>query len=137
MRFPHSTRDEDDLVEDRECQISYSILGHHEDKNKKERFDTDGKKRAAMLTEFPLARKDTAARIGGTTCIDYTHARGRKGDNVKKLVMHLDWRKKNAVYVGDAFYSGGNDESVVGVCDVVAVSDPTETLAVIQKLLHN
>ena len=51
--------------------------------------------------------------------------------------MHLDWRKKNAVYVGDAFYSGGNDESVVGVCDVVAVSDPTETLAVIQKLLHN
>ena len=88
-----------------------------------------------MLAECPLTRKDIAARIGGTTCIDYTSACGRKGDNVLRLARREGWRREDMLYIGDALYPGGNDESVIGVCDTLPVANCVKTLAIIHKFL--
>jgi len=134
-RFPQEVEDENDLIEDRGCQVSFSLIGHNADKERKLQFDPGGSKRVSMLAELPFLRESyIEARVGGTTCIDYTIAGGLKGDNVRRLVETMLWNPHEVVYVGDAFYPGGNDESVVGVCDMVSVRNPDETLAYIKQL---
>ncbi|MEK7107102.1 MAG: HAD hydrolase family protein, partial [Patescibacteria group bacterium] len=45
-------RDESDIVEDRDSQIAFSLIGHHEDHDKKEAFDPGGKKRMQLLKDM-------------------------------------------------------------------------------------
>jgi HAD superfamily hydrolase (TIGR01484 family) len=127
--------DEDDLVEDRGAQISYSLLGHHEDISKKEAFDPGGKKRSALLVAHPFVSGTVSVKIGGTTCLDYFEKGKDKGHNVARLIETQGWKKEECVYVGDALYPGGNDEAVIGVIDTHPVKDPGETLAFIATVL--
>lgn len=128
-------KDENDLVEDRECQISYSLLGTREDIAKKEAFDPDGSRRRKLLEKFPLHSDTVDVKIGGTTTLDYFKKGRNKGYNVARLITQEDWKKGECVYVGDALFPGGNDEAVVGVIDTVPVKDPGETGSFIAKVL--
>lgn len=120
--------DESDLVQDRGCQISYSLLGHNEIIDKKEAFDADSEKRKALLEKYPFHSNTSQVRIGGTTCLDYTAIGRNKGHYVTELIAYLKWDKEECVYFGDMLFPGGNDESVIGVIDTVAVENPEDTL---------
>ncbi len=133
-----SVKDENDLVEDRGSQISYSLIGHHEDTSKKEAFDPGAKKRLAILSAHKedverLRKSGADVRPGGTTTFDFTIAGKHKGFNVVRLIEHEAWKKEDCLYVGDALFPGGNDETVVGVVPTHAVRDQNETFGFIES----
>lgn len=128
-------QDENDLISDRGSQIAYSLIGHNEDLDKKEAFDSNGERRRVLLEEHPLVSNTVEVRIGGTTTLDYIKKGRDKGFNVARLLEQKGWNKNECLYIGDALFPGGNDEAVVGVIDTQSVADPTETEKVIKEIL--
>lgn len=136
-----TVRDNADLVEDRGCQIAYSLIGHHETIEAKEAFDPDHQKRIKLLEIF----KDDVERLGaehaleirsgGTTCLDIFEKGKHKGFNCKQLIERLGWQAEECLYIGDALFPGGNDETVVGVIPTKAVKDYHETYAYLSSVL--
>jgi hypothetical protein len=138
VRLP--VKDENDLVEDRGSQISYSLLGHHEDTGKKEAFDPGAKKRLAILSRHEkdvahLSAVGADVRPGGTTTFDFTIAGKHKGFNITRLIEREGWKKEDCVYVGDALFPGGNDESAIGVIPTHGIKDPDGTFGFIERQL--
>ena len=123
-----SVTDANDLVQDRGCQISYSLLGHSEDLVKKEAFDPHGEVRKQLLQTYPFVSDTLDVKIGGTTCLDYTVKGKHKGFYVNRLVTQLQWNRDECVYFGDMLFPGGNDESVIGVIRTHAVLHPQDTI---------
>jgi hydroxymethylpyrimidine pyrophosphatase-like HAD family hydrolase len=66
-------------------------------------------------------------KIGGTTCYDYFKKGHHKGSNVRALIEHKGWDASECVYFGDKLMPGGNDETVIGVIDTIAVTNHRET----------
>lgn len=124
--------DENDLIQDRGSQISLSFLGHNAPLEKKEKFDPDGSRRRAVLEENPLVSGRAEVRIGGTTCLDYFAKGKNKGFNVRQMIEKMRWRPEDCVYVGDALFDGGNDETVKGIIDTHAVDSPEGTASFIK-----
>ncbi len=124
---------DDATYEDRGCQISYSFVGHNAPINDKERFDPDRHKRKKILASAPFEASGLMATIGGTTCLDYTRGDCTKGENVRRLMREYGWQ--SVLYLGDALSEGGNDSTVIGVCQTREVSGPRETLSIIRELL--
>ena len=133
--FPYKNKF--DLVEDRGAQISYSFVGHTEHIEKKEEFDPDKTKRKAILKKFPFRSKTVEVKIGGTTCLDFFAKGGHKGKNISALCKKMKWKKKDCLYVGDALFKNGNDESVIVVVPIKKVRDPKDTEDVIRELLSS
>ena len=130
--FEVDVKDEADLVEHRGAQIGYSVLGYHEDVAKKYAFDPGDIKRAAALAAHPaevehLRSLGIEAVPGGTTTINF-YALGRhKGFNISRFLTRMNWQAEECIYVGDALFAGGNDETVIGVIPTHAVNNPDET----------
>lgn len=134
-------KDERDLIEDRGCSIAYSTIGHHEDVAKKEQHDPDHSKRLGLIERF---KEDVHAlrhthgievRTGGTTCLDFFHAGKHKGHNVGEFIVAMGWSADECLYLGDALFPGGNDETVIGVIPTHAVKDPDETFTYLSRIL--
>lgn len=125
--------DENDLIQDRGCQISYSLLGHHEIIERKEAFDPQSNIRKDLLEKYPFQSETLEVKIGGTTCLDYTAKGKHKGYYVAKLIEEMEWNKDECIYFGDMLFPGGNDETVVGVTDTQAVKNPEDTLQILLK----
>lgn len=123
----HAVQDENDLVEHRGSQISFSLLGHHEEVPKKKSFDPDRSLRLELLEKVPFESEEVEVRIGGTTCFDYFMKGKHKGFNVDRLIAHQGWNKHECLYFGDALFPGGNDEAVIGVIDTHPVDDHRDT----------
>lgn len=123
----------DERLEDRGCQISYSFTGHHAPKSKKKRFDPTGAKRKAILDKYP-APFHIQIKIGGTTCLDYIPLHGDKGANISKYIKKMEWMPSECLYIGDALFHGGNDESVQGVIPTFQVGSPEDTLAFLKQI---
>lgn len=133
-------KDENDLIEDRGSQLSYSLIGHHEDVSKKEAFDPGAKKRLAILAAHAAeisALHDVGVdvRPGGTTTFDFILAGRHKGFNITRLLEHEGWTKEDCMYVGDALFPGGNDETAIGVIPTHAVTGPDDTFKFIKVML--
>ena len=135
-----SVKDPHDLVELRGAQISYSPIGHHEDLQKKYDFDPGAQKRKQILSAHMsdvvhLNELGVSVVPGGTTCFDFFLRGKNKGYNVLRLIKKEGWRPDECVYVGDALFPGGNDETVLGVIPTHAVGGPDETFVFVQSLL--
>jgi HAD superfamily hydrolase (TIGR01484 family) len=133
-------RDENDLVEDRGSQISYSLIGHHEELETKRAFDPDGEKRKSILAARGievqhLLDKGIEITVGGTTCFDIFQAGKNKGYNIARFLEHMRWQQADCLYFGDALEPGRNDHTVVGVIPTQAVKDSDDTFEFIKKML--
>lgn len=121
-------------LEDRGALICYSPIGNTAPVDIKKAYDPDSKKREAMLEAVPFTHHDDiAVRIGGSTSFDYTHKTHHKGTNVALLIEKLGWNKTDAVYFGDRFHPGGNDEPVLGVIDTIPVDDHLHTYRILKQ----
>ncbi len=132
--------DENDLVEHRGAQISYSLIGQHEKLEKKRAFDPAGAKRKKILADHEkdvqqLLKDGIEVTVGGTTNFDFFHTGHNKGYNVKQLCDMKGWAKDESLYVGDALEPGRNDETVIGVIPTHAIKDHNETYEYIKKEL--
>jgi hydroxymethylpyrimidine pyrophosphatase-like HAD family hydrolase len=123
-----------DLVENRGSQITLSMIGHHTPLEIKKAYDPDKKKRKALLKKFPFKSDKFDCVIAGTTCFDYFLKGMNKGTNIKRLIALKNWRSDECLYIGDALFKGGNDESVIGVIPTKSVKNPEETLTFINGL---
>ncbi len=133
-------KDENDIIDDRGGEIAYSLIGHHEDQLKKEAFDPDDTIRLRLLADLKndveeLARQGVEVRAGGTTVLDFFKRGENKGYNVRALIGAMRWEPGECLYVGDALFPGGNDETVVGVIATHGVKDYRETYDYIADLL--
>ncbi len=128
--------DQNDLIEDRGCQITYSLYGMHAPVADKERFDPDQKKRRDLLAQYPLISDTVDVKIAGTTGLDYFKKGRNKGYNVARFIEHMHWNKDECLYFGDMLFPGGNDESVIGVIATQEVSSPEDTLAQLQEFMR-
>lgn len=126
--FPLAVQDPEDLVEERGSQVSFSLLGHHEDLDRKRSFDPKGILRRALLEMYPFRAEGLSVMIGGTTCYDYTGLGWNKAENIRAYAREKEVDLNDVVYFGDQFYEGGNDEAVRSVCAIVEVKDWQETL---------
>lgn len=133
LNLVHLRRIKPDLIDDRGCQISLSLLGHNAKIEDKKLFDPDNKIRKAVLKEEPFISKTLECRIAGTTCFDYTRKDGTKGTNIARLIKHLKWNKKDCIYFGDKLQKGGNDESVIGVIKCIEVANPSDLMIQLKK----
>lgn len=124
-----------ETVQNRGCQVSFSLVGHNADLAIKEKFDPTREKRLGLLKEFPFNHPTLTVRVGGTTCFDYTDKGGTKGANVRKLIHTMNFAKP--IYIGDALFPGGNDSSVIGVCETFPVNSVEETYDFIRTQLAN
>ncbi len=140
----YKVKDENDIVEDRDSQIAFSLIGHHEDKAKKDAFDPDFAKRRAVLENLEqsgtlkkLNDAGVEVRIGGTTNLDFFQFGKNKGYNVGVFIEKMGWKKDDCLYIGDALFPGGNDDTVVGVIPTYPVEDHRATYAYLEKVLSS
>ncbi len=131
-KFPRIIKDTNDLVEYRGAQISYSLIGHNEEISKKKACDPNQEIRKAILNALPLETNEVEVKIGGTTCLDYFQKGKTKGHNIARLISTLGWNDVDCVYFGDSLFSGGNDESVIGVIDTYPVRNHRETFEILK-----
>ena len=133
-------KDQNDLFENRGSQLAYSTLGFHEDNAKKYAYDPDQSARRALLAAH-RSELDGLRKIGieampaGTTTIDFILAGKHKGYNITRFIEYEGWDKDECIYVGDALFPGGNDETVIGVIPTHAVKGPDETFDFIKNNL--
>ncbi len=127
---------EDDTIENRGSQITFSAVGHHAPQEEKEKFDPDGETRKIWLEKLPLKNDLVEARVAGTTSIDYTPKNRNKGDNIKRLMHLMGWNSDECLFVGDALFESGNDETMINICDTKEISNPEETLQIINALIN-
>jgi len=130
----HVVPNEDDLFEDRGSQISFSLYGHNANVVEKKAFDGDFMKRKALLEKVPYECDETEVKIGGSTTFDYFKKGYNKGYNIDKIITHYGWNKEDCLFYGDALFPGGNDETVVGVIETVAVEDEEDCLEKLKDL---
>jgi HAD superfamily hydrolase (TIGR01484 family) len=131
----HEVHHEWNPIEDRGAQITFSPIGNTAPVELKKIYDTDRKKRNALLEQIPFASKDLIVKIGGSTSLDYIHKDRHKGTNVARLIEYMQWDKDECVYFGDGLYPGGNDEAVIGVIDTIAVDDHLDCYKKLKELL--
>lgn len=127
-------KDPNDLIEHRTCQLCYSLIGHHEDIEKKEACDPDKTLRLELLKKVPFESETLEVKIGGTTTFDYFKKGRHKGYNVARLIEHNGWKREDSVYIGDGLFPGGNDEAVIGVIETIPVNDYKETMKLIEDV---
>jgi len=132
---PENVPDTEDLVEDRGSQISYSLYGHHAPIEKKEVIDPQQEIRAALLAAHPLHSGTVEVKIAGTTCLDYVKKGRHKGHNIERLLKEKKWSREDCVYFGDALFPGGNDETVLGVLETIAVLNPEDTYRKLERFV--
>ncbi len=137
----YNVKDEDDIIDDRDSQMAYSLIGHHEDHAKKIAFDPRHEIRLGLLKQFAedveaLKAANVEVRSGGTTVLDFFELGKNKGHNVAAFIEAMGWDKAESLYMGDALFPGGNDETVVGVIETQAVEGPHDTFTFINKMLE-
>lgn len=127
-----------DHVEDRGCQIAYSVIGHNAPRWRKSAYDPSGQARHDVIEQDVGWFKELDSygikyAIGGTTCIDfYLHS---KGENVARYVKEMGWKPEECLYIGDALFEGGNDQTVMGVIPTQHVIDPADCAEFMRELL--
>ena len=136
----YRVRDENDIIDDRDSQIAYSLKGHHEEPARNNAFDPDHRIRLGILEDFAddvddLKRANVEVRSGGTTVLDFFEYGKNKGYNVAAFIEALGWNKEECLYMGDALFPGGNDETVVGVIPTRSVTGPDDTFSFIKEML--
>lgn len=127
--------DEDDIVEFRGGQVSFSMIGHNALLSRKTMFDPDAAKRSALLSEFPFDSELAEVNIGGTTNLDYTRKGWNKAGNVTRLTTQLGWGLSRCMYIGDRLHERGNDYVMVPVMACRSVGGPVDTARVIERIL--
>ncbi|HET8709096.1 MAG TPA: HAD-IIB family hydrolase [Candidatus Saccharimonadales bacterium] len=133
-----------ETAEDRESQITYSVLGQdivtvlgEEGLKMKEAWDPDDRKKQAVRDYVAPLLPEFEVRVGGVTSIDVTKPGIDKAYGMSKLMDALQIDKDDILFMGDRIRPGGNDYPVkeMGI-DSLEVSDWRNTAQIITGILH-
>lgn len=126
------------IIEDRQSQIAYSILGQEappEEKYKWASAYQDIKK--AFHAKVAARLPDLEVRLGGSTTIDITKLGIDKAYGMEKLMGILQIGKEDILFFGDKLQEGGNDYPVKAMgIDCLEVSQWPDTALAVEAILH-
>jgi hypothetical protein len=129
-------------VEDRESQITLSILGQEivaelgeEGVRIKEAWDPDGTKKLHIRSIVAPKIPEFEVRAAGATSIDVTKPGVDKAFGMTKLMDATGLKKDDILYLGDKIIEGGNDYAVyqMGI-DCIAVRTWEDTAYAIEGI---
>ncbi len=125
-----------DLIEDRGSQVTFSGRGQNAPISIKQTWDPDQKKRRMIIDKLAKKIPQFEAKLGGSSSIDITNKGMDKAYAIGKIKDLLKVRDEDIIFVGDALYSGGNDEPVktTGV-DFIQESGPNETIELLSRYM--
>lgn len=124
------------IVENRGTQITMSAIGQLAPVSEKKKWNKISDKRSSYITFLRKDLKKFEIKKGGLTSIDITRKGIDKSYGVKKILKELNVQKKDTVFIGDAFYRGGNDAPTrkAGI-DCIKVNGPKDTENLIKEAL--
>lgn len=123
---------------DRDVQIAYAFLGDGASAEEKAMWDPLGEKRGNLKVVLEEKLPDFEILVGGTTTIDITKKGINKAYGVRWLSKQLSIPCQDMLYVGDALFTGGNDEVVIETgARTIQVSGPDETLPILDEILKS
>lgn len=123
------------LVEDRDIQMTFSGLGSQAPLELKQAWDPNQEKRIVLRGALEKYLPEFAVNIGGTTSIDITKGVD-KAYGINKLLGSTGTKPALLLFVGDAFYPGGNDAPVISLgVRCISVRTVAETKSIIRDLL--
>jgi len=131
-------------VEDRESQITFSVLGQdivdvlgEEGVRLKHEWDPDNKKKQELRDYIAPLIPNFEVRVGGVTSIDVTKPGIDKAYGMQKLMSMLEISKDDILFMGDRLQEGGNDYPVKAMgIDSIEVSRWQDTALALQAILH-
>lgn len=127
-----------EVIEDRNSQISISLLGQQAPVEAKEAWAAKhSEERLKLRAAIAEQLLDFEVRAGGTTTIDITRLGIDKAYGMNKLIEILGISKDEILFVGDKLQEGGNDYPVkaMGV-DCLDVDRWEDTARVLQGILY-
>lgn len=121
------------IAEDREAQVTFSMLGQEAPLEERKNWDPQGTKRANIISLMNLPEYNV--RMGGTTSIDVSKKGVDKAFGMNNLLEMKKYSIEDVMYFGDAFHETGNDFPIkrMGV-QSVATKSPADTLEAINIL---
>ncbi|MBI5357612.1 HAD-IIB family hydrolase [Candidatus Saccharibacteria bacterium] len=132
-----------DTIEDRDSQITLSILGQEivaelgeEGVRIKEEWDPDGSKKIKIRDIVAKKIPEFEVRAAGATSIDITRPGIDKAYGMKKLMEYTGFSKEDILFMGDRIVPGGNDYAVeeMGI-DCIAVRSWHDTAYAIEGIV--
>ncbi|MGB8816028.1 MAG: HAD-IIB family hydrolase [Minisyncoccia bacterium] len=123
-------------LEDREAEFTFSALGQEAPQIEKEKWDPDYTKRKILQNKLQKLLPEFDVAIGGSTSIDITSKHIDKAFAINQICTRLGYKKEEILFIGDAFFPGGNDASVktTGI-ETIAVKNVEETKNFIRKII--
>lgn len=127
-----------DIIECRGSQVTFSALGQEAPIDRKLAWDPDGSKKTALRNAVAEKLPNFEVRCGGTTSIDITRSGVDKAYGIRKLSMVTEIPANQMIFIGDRLDLDGNDYPVISTgATCIEVSNPEETLGVINNLINN
>lgn len=124
-------------LEDRDTQITFSVLGQQAPASEKEQWASKNnhlRKQFRDMLEVELP--EYSIRLGGATSIDITRRGIDKAFGIRKLCEKLNVTTGEILFVGDALFPEGNDYPVkeMGVVSI-QVNSVSDTSKIIETIL--
>ncbi len=124
------------ILEDRDCQITFSALGQSAPPEEKYKWDPDNSKKQKLRDYAAERLPNLEVRVGGSTSVDVTKLGIDKAYGMNKLIDMLDISMDDILFIGDRLEEGGNDYPVKAMgIDTIAVEKWEETALVIEGIL--
>ncbi|OGG60148.1 hypothetical protein A2765_01095 [Candidatus Kaiserbacteria bacterium RIFCSPHIGHO2_01_FULL_56_24] len=125
-------------IVDRETSVAFAALEDDAPKTKKSAWDPQMVKRPKLGNALQEKLPGYEVLIGGKTTIDIVRKGVSKAFGVEWLAKELKTDPKDMLFVGDAFYEGGNDAVVIptGITTHMT-SGPEETEKLIDEMLRH
>lgn len=132
-----------DIIEDRDSQITLSILGQEivaelgaDGVRIKEEWDPDGSKKMRIKDIVAPKIQEFEVRAAGATSIDVTRPGIDKGYGMQRLMEATGLSKEDILFMGDKIMPGGNDYAVekIGI-DCISVRNWEDTAYAIEGIV--
>lgn len=125
------------LVEDRGGVIAYHPLGKDAPLSEKYAWDPTREKRLAIIKRLEPRLHGVFMAAAGSTTINFSEQGMNKAFGVKKLLEYTHILAKDALFIGDALYEGGNDAPVKTLnTATISTKGPQDTLRIVEDLIH-
>ena len=129
--------EDDEIIEDRKSQVTFSALGQKGGTSEKYDWDADHAKRNAIAKRAKELAPEFDYEVAGTTSINVFMPGMNKTFGMKKLFEYLKVEMNDVLYFGDMTQPGGNDYPVVQMgVDTITVRSHEDTLYALRGILE-
>ncbi len=126
----------DEIIENRESQVTFSALGQEAGTEAKYAWDPDHQKRDQIAARCKELAPEFEFEVAGTTSINAVTPGMNKSFGMAHLLEELHVEKSDILYFGDMTQPGGNDYPVVSMgIETITVRNHEDTAFALKGIL--